>query len=489
MKKLACRYDTFFEIIAQGQYSGHFLVMKLARVVFPGYVKDKSKAVSILGGSKEIYSKLTKDDQKFLISFRPNDQLTHPIESSTKNDPCILIRVKVVRKYKIIDGQKKLVEQILVPEFLGKADQCVNFSKPSDFQFLPQLKSPLYEQTVFNPPPQNFLFLPPPVFIHNYNYDARYLQKRIFSLKQHESSKMWKKDDCSWVISQNDLHSLEDGPKPPPIAHDVIREYVEIFEEMFEERPIWTTLAIFDHLLEMHETRGNILDLNQQSPQLFHCLACVAYHIKNGPFQMCWVRYGINPLVSNSYAKLQTFILSLRDWQYADSIIQINRKSGSNRLISKRISDFPQGMSKMESIPERLLYSIQLIDIKDKFVQDLIKGPSNKFSYSVGWYSQNTIDTIRKFCLLKLQRLILDKNQTSPSIIMGDIISADQIQKELDAYKKKPTAVNSFDFEFTNQAQAILGTYDSSGSEQLSDLLDLAISKTASVSYCRLHSY
>lgn len=457
--------------------------MKISRIVFPGYVKNNDKAIAMLGGSKAIFEQCSAKDPNLRITFRPNDPLAHSIESTSKIDPCVIIRIKVVRQYKMIDGQKTLIAQELIPQYLGTTSQSISFGKPSDFQFLPSLSTTLNEPTVNNPPPQNFLYLPPPVFIHNYNYDAYYIQRRIFSSKQQESVKLWKKDECSWIINQNDLCSPENAPKPPPIQSDVVKELVEIFEEMFDERPIWTILAIYDHLIELQKV--DILEMNQQNPQIFHNLAVVAYHIRNGPFQNCWVRYGVNPVLTNQYALYQTVLLSLKEWQYADEIMQPTRKS--NRLISQKISSLPAGISKITAIPERLVYAFQLFDLSQSnnnnpFLEELLSETEETFSFTSGWYSTNVIDTIRKFALLKLQRMIIDKSK-SPLVIMSDIVSADQIQKELDVYKTKTTTFDSFDFEFLSDAQPHLEHDESASEESLFDLVDIITSKSCSIEF------
>ena len=168
--------------------------MNLYRVEFPGYVKNQDKAIQILGGKKEIYTQLSKDTPSLNFSFRPNDKLSHKIVSEASTDPCVLIRIKAIRKYKMKNGKKVYTETKLIPEYLGKTLQTNRFCSPSDFQFLPPLNSQLNEPTVSLPIPQSFLYLPPPVFLHNYHYSAQYIQKRLFSSKQVETSKYWKRE-------------------------------------------------------------------------------------------------------------------------------------------------------------------------------------------------------------------------------------------------------------------------------------------------------
>ena len=101
--------------------------MKISRIVFPGYVKNNEKAVEMLGGSKEIYEQCSAETPHLKISFRPNDPLAHSIESTSKIDPCVIIRIKVIRQYKIIDGKKKIISQKLVPQYVGTTSQSIIF--------------------------------------------------------------------------------------------------------------------------------------------------------------------------------------------------------------------------------------------------------------------------------------------------------------------------------------------------------------------------
>lgn len=459
--------------------------MNLYRVEFPGYVKNQDKAIQMLGGEHEIYTQLSSETPSLKFSFRPDDQLSHKIESESTTDPCILIRIRAVRKYVLRNGRKVYFETKLIPEYVGKAIQTNRFISASDFQFLPPLNSTLNEPTVSTPVQQSFLYLPPPVFLHNYHYPAQYIQKRLFSARQVETSKIWK-SECTWLVNQNDLHAMINGPSPPNPLPEYIPEFVMIFQELFEIRPIWTLSALYDAINQREENRGNILEMNEQNPQIFHSLACVAYHIKDGPFQLCWVKYGINPLMSNNYRTLQTVTLSLKFWDYAEQLIK--RTNKSNKYKAKKIKELPLNATKVCALPDRLFFSIQLCDIDEALVKEELENVSDNFSFSSGWYSTKTIEYIRKFILLKLQRLILDTKSVSPSIIMSDISSWKMVQDEL-SNKPQTKDEEGFDFELLTKAQSILELYDTDGNETIGDFIDIISFKTCNVSIERMFSF
>lgn len=441
--------------------------MNLTRIDFPGYVQNTSKAIDLLGGVNGIHQTLNKENPSFSFSFRDNDPLSHPISSTEVNDPCVLIRIKVVRKFKKIKGILKLISTDLIPEFVGKSRTTHVFKGPSDFQFLPALDSPLNQKTVDYCPQMNFMYIPPKVFVHNYKYDAAYIQKRIFASQQHEKTKTWNKQDCPWIVNQNDLMTveMETGPRPIAPARDVTEGLLSIFEELFTERPIWTTIALLDRIAESHETRGGINDLSEQHPSIFHTLACVSYYIKDGPFKMCWCRYGINPIQNEKYRLYQSIGISLKHWDYAEVVLKKSNRSGT-RYIPKTVSNLPIGISKLNAVPDRLFFSIQLIDVKDDIIVEALNEPEKKYTFKSGWYSEAILDNIRKYAILKLSRMVNNENERPPEIIMKDILSFSQIDKALQETRPKKNQKLKLDFEFMNNAQAILGSYSETQSQE-----------------------
>jgi general transcription factor 3C polypeptide 5 (transcription factor C subunit 1) len=455
--------------------------MELTRVNFPGYVKNREKAVQMIGGKNAIFNSIMSKDTPLRIEFRPNDQLGHGIQSVSTQDPCIVIRVKVVRHFKIENGRKKLLRTELIPEFLGKAIKKLSFDQPSDFQFLPPLQSPYNQQTTVDPPPQNFMYLPPPTFLHNYKYDNSYIQRRLFA-SQHERMKTWTKSQCPWVVNQNLLMTLDNGPAMSDPADDINKELYDLLVKMFSERPIWTALSIFDNLSNNRTFQE--LQLNESSTIFFHTLAYVAYYIKNGPFKMCWVRYGVNPIKTSAYSEYQSIVLSLKDWEFADEIT----KRIKRRYIPK-VETVPPGISSLTSLPNRLFYGVQLCDLKDSFVKDLLKVVRNKYSLKSGWYEEEVIVSIRKFCLLKLQRMLNDQYTLHPDIIMADISSLSDLKKGIELARPAQKRIE-FDFQLMNEFQTALGMYESSEITSKDDFKSIFTKKFSILSVCdRINSY
>lgn len=425
--------------------------MELTRLDFPGYVQNIEKAVNMLGGSHAIFQSITSKDTPLKINFRPNDQLGHEISSSSSDDPCILLKIKRLRKYKIVNGEKQLIGTEYVAEFVGRSSQTFEFNQPSDFQFLPALQSPYNQPTVVDPPPQSFLYLPPQRFLHNYKYKASYIQRRIFAAQQ-EQMKTWKKSECPWIINQQLLFTLKNGPSPSEPASDINHELLSLLQVLFDERPIWTVLAIFD---KFSTSKSVITDLkmNENSPVFFHTLACVAYFVRNGPFKMCWVKYGVNPIAQKELSIYQTIVLSLKTWEYADEISK--RITRTSKYIPRN-EEVPTGISSLNAIPNKLFYAIQICDLRDSYPTQMSQMKLDSYNRNHGWYHEEIITNIRKFCLLKLQRLLKDSKKVNPNILMADINSNVDLAKEISRSKESQKKID-FDFLFVNDFQGILG--------------------------------
>lgn len=460
---------------------------------FPGFVKNQERAMQMLGGGQVLFRELSSESPKLKVCFRPGDPLCHPIESERVENPCVVIRVRVVKRYCFRNGKKVVVGVDYFPQLVCKTSKSNCFRQASDFQFLPAIDSPLNTPTVVSDSvvQQSFMYFPPPVFMHSYKYDAKYIQKRIFASQGAENTKLWK-GSAEWIVNQNDLIALERGPRPPERANDVTDEMLSIFVEMFERRPIWTSLAIYDHLVSVSEKRANVLDVGEASPTIFHALACVAYHIKTGPYKMCWVKYGINPLLNENYKMYQIIVVSLRDWSYAEEVVKRAARTTS-KYRSKKIGSTPVGISTVQALPDRLYFGIQLIDIvQNPLIEEVLGESNSEYSFSTGWFSQDQISAVRDFIVLKYTRMMtMEGGEQIGDIIMANVTSVSEVRKELSSKRsaKKSTNQEHFDFEFVNEAQGIIGVYDSNGNETVAELLDVVSQKTCCFVIDRMLSY
>jgi len=456
--------------------------MEIHRVDFPGYVKNTDKAINMLGGNYSIYSSLKSEEPEIQVNFRNNDDMAHRIVSQASADPSLLLRIRIRKRYSVTNGQRKLDSIDYIPEVVGLSKRTISFSQPSDFQFLPPLSFSYSESTVQDPPPQSFLYLPPPVFLHNTRYGATYIQRRIFASQQNEKMKVWTKYDCPWIINQKVLLSLENGPSRPKNAIDVDFDLKSKFEDLFCERPIWTALALFDYFASNGISIGGVLQMSEQSPIFFHTLATVAYYIKNGPYKLCWVKYGYNPLNHPKFSLYQAVVLSLKSWEHAPTILKKVPKTSSG-YSSKSIENIPKGISKLSVLPNRLFYALQIFDLNDVFIRHITQFPLEKYDFQSGWYSDKTISVIRQFCILKLQRMLDPSlsNQDS-SILMADIVTEFDLKKSLEKEKSSVSDNSEYDFVFLNQAQSILNVFDESPSIETEDIKLILSKKFSAIS-------
>ena len=88
-------------------------------------------------------------------------------------------------------------------------------------------------------------------------------------------------------------------PTKPPAAvtaHSkyISSTYVNEISELFDKRPIWSRIALVNNLSE---------DSVKRIKQL---LPLVSYTVVHGAFRDCWIKYGVDPRISNDFRIYQT---------------------------------------------------------------------------------------------------------------------------------------------------------------------------------------
>jgi general transcription factor 3C polypeptide 5 (transcription factor C subunit 1) len=79
----------------------------------------------------------------------------------------------------------------------------------------------------------------------------------------------------------------------------VKREHFDLVKKLFQQRPIWTRLAL------LHECKlKNVV--------LKHILPAIAFYYTTGPWRVCWVRLGYDPRVKFEARYYQTLDYRVR---------------------------------------------------------------------------------------------------------------------------------------------------------------------------------
>jgi len=208
-------------------------------------------------------------------------------------------------------------------------------------------------------------------------------------------------------------------PTKPPAAvtaHSkyISSNYVNEIAELFNKRPIWSRIALVNNLSE---------DSVKRIKQL---LPLVSYTVVHGAFRDCWIKYGVDPRVSNEYRFYQT--MDIRNVKGPRPLNRAKRHNINESESSKLFLNISLGQNPpKENKPKRNVVShifngkvfsgniiYQLCDLSDPKLKKIVntkKGLIKVFNDRDGWYSRQQLDRIREELRKKVQKLLEDNNK------------------------------------------------------------------------------
>ena len=100
------------------------------------------------------------------------------------------------------------------------------------------------------------------------------------------------RDRSEFLVVQVPFSQKEVPQAPPVDLPTTPSDLVERIKALFDERPVWTRLAVVNRL-----NINPLKDVN--STDFRNALAKSAYMFTNGPWRSCYVRYGYDPRISS----------------------------------------------------------------------------------------------------------------------------------------------------------------------------------------------
>ncbi|OUM63291.1 hypothetical protein PIROE2DRAFT_10189, partial [Piromyces sp. E2] len=205
--------------------------------------------------------------------------------------------------------------------------------------------------------------------------------------------------------------------KPPAAAtaHSkyISSTYVNEISELFDKRPIWSRIALVNNLSE---------DSIKRIKQL---LPLVSYTVVHGAFRDCWIKYGVDPRVSDDFRIYQT--MDIRNIKGPRPLNRakrhnINESESSKLFLNISLERNPP----KENKPKRNVIShifngkvfsgniiYQLCDLSDPKLKKMVntkKGLLKEFNDRDGWFTRQKLDKIREELRKKVQKLMEDNN-------------------------------------------------------------------------------
>ncbi|KAG2235746.1 hypothetical protein INT48_009161 [Thamnidium elegans] len=382
-------------------------------VEYPGYVKRVKRALETLGGEKALTEALNTNSTVDL-KYRPGDPFSHAIKGQIL--PTSKLLVKVTRRVK----KNKEAETKWETKVEGVVTNTLRFRNLADFQYIVpkedkvyQLKEALTKGNVqhiidyrvdTDDNLENLRNIPPPIFTitegvlsYGYRQNAPVLRVRVkqpdgsFKIKLLNRSRSV--DNAITVVryheenmptkSWHNLSKLTDK-KEMAIA--------KVLEELFEARPIWSRSAIVARLPY------------EKNVAIRQGLARYAYTFTNGPWQNCWVKYGIDPRKDPKYRIYQSIDIrkhfSVKD-RLTSSIYKKPIEDSKDTVRSKTKYIF-------DGVTVLGISSFQLCDITDPDIVRLIENPKyikSKPNKESGYYYKCVFKRIRYALRTKYESL------------------------------------------------------------------------------------
>jgi len=420
---------------------------KLVCIAFPGYINNVDNMLATMGGEEKISDTYYNTKCRLKMTYRPEDKNAHYACADLM--PCTGLLMRVRRRKKK-NGHTEGGEYEYKQDVVGVTKEQYKFNTPFDYQYL--TPEPLWhhfdeihgsELAQRDLPP----YYAPPVFaridtVGQYNYRPDPLIRATAANKRLQGE-----DDEDEPFKEATPHGrkkrqtesmaalfdTEQVPKEPSeTAVSIIEnlrlggdaEAINTIHKMFEERPLWSKLAISCHVEVGFERFKKILQ---------YC----GYYWLSGPWRTMWCRIGYDPRKDPNAKMYQMLDFRIRDSKEnrVDYSRLIPKRSAKNyvprnlqsRLLSptssvmaasavregeREADPLPYIFSPHKMLPSRnCLY--QLCDIEMEEVQNILHendGQETICTEKDGWFPPGALQRIRKLMTDAINDLIRESS-------------------------------------------------------------------------------
>ncbi|XP_003744903.1 general transcription factor 3C polypeptide 5 [Galendromus occidentalis] len=276
----------------------------------PCFVRNGSeeKAMKMLGGLKQVEHTFNMDNMRMQLNFRTEgDCCSKGVFGSHKDVIAFWVSVKKYRN-------KRTGEIVCRSEVLGSVRHVYEFEGMTDFQFLPaqegkDIRDKIRYQGVdediqtFVNTPADHLYLVPQVFTRlDTPFTGPYRHTSdIRARRTDETGKPVLRRSRTIFATLVRVLAPPNGDPTPAMAQagaieqlrSVDKDLRKLVEDAFERRPIWTKSAL-----------ANELKVNRSVLKI--AIVGCAYCVSQGPYRLCYIRYGFDPRKEPSAKIYQT---------------------------------------------------------------------------------------------------------------------------------------------------------------------------------------
>ncbi|TFK55860.1 hypothetical protein OE88DRAFT_1716528 [Heliocybe sulcata] len=428
-------------------------------VEYPGYVRPTSTntAINNLGGQQSLNTAFkrtaSKNDGLLELHLRPDNPFAHPVPG--ENVPTSNILLKVVkrkrRKLNPTNGDKSTQIGDYTVEALGIVPKTVRFRSMADYQYQPdeddtvvQLRQaidnmdvdgirgyqipdekedytiisssdmPIDPQLTGAAPEErksisNLRMFPPPLFSRqsvpqNYGFKSNSMSTVTTFVDQDGQEKKrlinrsrWKGYGPVSIVFADPTVPTKPYPQVEEVRGQVDQSLLKRLEHHFEERPIWTRLALLNQFtpLEAREIHNSKI-----------MLPLVSYAFSDGPWRDTLMRFGYDPRKESNGRFYQRLYFRNVNHPIVRPSVVTRRHDGRSATLAPPVDDQGQPMEagqRTSHIFDGVTHTketaaFQLCDIHDPLLKDMIEdedGVREACNERDGWYTTHAFESIK----------------------------------------------------------------------------------------------
>lgn len=427
-------------------------------VEHPAHVRDVQRAITTLGGLPALTKAFEEAAKLLELRFRPEDPYAHPLFGDYTLGSSLLLKVTRRRKKAApatpatsSTSSSSTPSSVPQPqqdkpsdfkaEVVAMIPAVYQFKGMADFQYVPPSEVVVKEQRgAFQLVSQDWgekdepMHLPPPIFSKvDMPQNYRFLPNLLFRVveEQGPDGEVTKKFERALrrqpatsfrlpAVAFDEEVVPQGAPPDDQRKSKDLKRLEGLLRTLFEQRPVWSTVAL----------RANVP--SELASKVKRALSAVAYHFKSGPWRKMWVRYGYDPRQHTDARVYQVIDFRvppghtrqrhLGYTQHAPRRRKLNMQMDVSTMLEP--ASAPSQVERKELqlehrfaiLPSRQQTLYQLCDIDDTRIQKLVQAPdafTTTCNRANGFYTQRTLDAIRKLMTERLTMLVNEANTKS----------------------------------------------------------------------------
>ncbi|GJJ07427.1 hypothetical protein Clacol_001629 [Clathrus columnatus] len=418
-------------------------------IEYPGFISPGSvfTAIETLGGQSSIDNVFARRKQStgsrdnlLDLNFRPENVFSHPVPGETVGTNKLLLKLTKRRVKRTSDEDQSFIGDY-TGTILGIVPKTVRFRSLVDFQYQPDMTDSITRLRVamgafdaesirefrFDAEKEqysveaeddggnsitqsNLRLIPPPIFsrqgipqIYNFKQNPMSTVETSVNVvtglerKRYINRFRWK----GWSVVSVSINDTEVPSKPLQQVEDMRdsanqRLYNQLRKVspdrafvLFEERPVWTKLALLNQFSEV-----DAREINNTK----YIIPLVCYVFIDGPWRDTLVRFSYDPRRDNVSRFYQRIYFR-----------NVNNPMTRPSVAVRAESRFDESLQDNHSSPDSETASFQLCDIVDPLLKDMIASPSavsNTYDDRYGWYLSSHFENIKTILRYKFFSLL-----------------------------------------------------------------------------------